>query len=142
MIFPLFEPARHASLAGRPDNFSAKSINYLKALTKTRHFNIKTFNNFGNYNSEVDTFFVTGKYYKFTETIQKARVFSLQPYRFDTSFLCHIKSLDTVLVTEAFYTDVTSVPLLPLAAGLVLNHYLTTLPPTLVITPCIDMLSN
>ena len=60
-------------------NQEPKSINYLKALTKTRHFNIKNFNNFGNYNSEVDTFFVTGKDVKFAETIQKARVFSLQP---------------------------------------------------------------
>jgi hypothetical protein len=111
-------------------------------LTNTRHFNIKTLNNFGDYNSKVDKFFVTGKDVKFPETTQIARVFSPQPYPFDTSILCHIKSLDTVLVTEALHTDATSVSLLPLAAGLVLQHYLTTLPPTLVITPCIDILSN
>jgi hypothetical protein len=87
-------------------------------------------------------FFVTGKDKKFHETTQIARIFSPQPYPLDTSILCHIESLDTVLVTEAFHTDATSVPLLPLAAGLVLQNYLTPLPSDLVITPCIDMLGS
>jgi hypothetical protein len=123
-------------------NQEPKSINYLEPKIKIRHFNIKTFNNFGNYNSEANMFFVTGKDKKFHETTQIARIFSPQPYPLDTSILCHIESLDTVLVTEAFHTDATSVPLLPLAAGLVLQNYLTPLPSDLVITPCIDMLGS
>ena len=103
-------------------------------LLRSRHFDIKAFNNFHTYSSEFDRFFLTSTEKLFTNTsINISRVFPVRYFpvnsrEIDTSSLRNIKLCDTSLVTKIFESDLTSTPLLPLAAGLVLQFYLENHP--------------
>lgn len=98
-------------------------------LLRSRHFDIKAFNNFCTYSSEFDRFFLTSKYEVFIDTVNISRVFPVRSFTVGSiptkvSHLCNIKLCDTSLVTKISESDLTSAPLLPLVAGLVLQFYL------------------
>ena len=93
-------------------------------LSRVRHFDIKVFDEFSIYGSGTRRFFVTGQNKDFLETVKIARVYSPKPYKWDMNNFCNINLYDTLPVLESLQTDSNSVPLLPIAAGLVLQFYL------------------
>jgi len=110
--------------------------------SRTRHFDIKTFNNFDTHSSEFDKFFLTKEHRVFPQTINISKVFPVRSDIDGMSFLRNIKLCDTSPVTETLQSDLTFVPLLPLAAGLVLQYYLENPSCNVDITPYIGTLYN